>query len=77
MGVDVDDQGGEQDQATDQDFEEAVDLNVVEAVVEHAQNQKPDDGISDAAAAAEQAGAADDHGSDGIEQERIEFVLLG
>src|SRR6202020_1054476 len=77
LGVDVDDQRDEQDQAADEDLEEAVDLDVVEAVVEDAEHEQADDRIADAAAPAEQAGAADHHGGDGVEQESVEFVLLG
>src|SRR6201999_3039506 len=56
LRVDVDHQRGEQDQAADQDLQEAVDVDVVEAVVEHAEHEQADDGVADAAAAAEQAG---------------------
>ncbi len=77
LGVDVDHQGQQQDQAADQDLEEAVDVDVVEAVVEHAQDEQAEDGVADAAAAAEQAGAADHHGRDRIEQVVVELVLLG
>src|SRR5260221_2239189 len=77
LGVDVDDQGGEQDQAADQDLEEAVDVDVVEAVIEHAEHEEPDDGVRNAALAAEQAGAADHHRGDRIEQVVVELVLLG
>src|SRR5215213_1159713 len=59
LGVDVDHQCQEQDQAADQDLEEAVNVDVVEAVVEHAQDEQAQDGVADTAAAAEQAGAAD------------------
>src|SRR6516165_3742526 len=77
LGVDVDDQGREQDQAADQDFQEAVDVDMVQAVVEHAQHEQADDGVGDAALAAEQARAAHDHGGNGIEQVVVELVLLG
>src|SRR6202453_524720 len=77
LGVDVDDQRDEQDQAADEDLEEAVNLDVVEAVVEDAEHEQADDRIADAAAPAEQAGAADHHGGDGVEQEGVELVLLG
>ena len=50
---------------------------MVEAVVEHAEHQQPDDRVADAAAPAEQAGAAHHHRGDGIEQEGVELVLLG
>ena len=49
---------GEQDEAADQDLEEGVDLDVVETIVDHAQHQKPDDGVADAAAPAEAAAPA-------------------
>ena len=58
LGVDVDDEGGEQDQAADQDLQEAVNVDMVEAVVEHAQHEEADDGVGNAALAAEEAGAA-------------------
>src|SRR6478609_3137098 len=77
LDVDVDDQRDEQDQAADQDLEEAVDLDMVEPVVQHAEDQQADDGVADAAAAAEQAGAADHHRGDGVEQVAVELVLLG
>src|SRR5260370_4022250 len=77
LHVDIDDEGCEQDEAADQDLQEAVDLDVIEPVVEHTQDQQTDDGVADAAAAAEQAGAAHHHGGDGVEQVAVEFVLLG
>src|SRR5207249_7293760 len=76
LRVDVDDQRCQQDQAADQDLQEAVDVDVVEAVIQDTENEQPDDGVADAAAAAEQAGAADDDGGDGVEQIGIELVLL-
>ena len=66
----------EQDQAPDQYLQETVDIDVVEAVVEDAEHEQADDGIADAAAAAEQAGAADHDGGDRIEQIGVELVLL-
>ncbi len=39
--------------------------------------EETDDGVADAAAAAEQAGAAHHDGGDGIEQVAVELVLLG
>ena len=41
LRIDVDHQCGEEDEAADQDFEEAVDLDVVEAVVQDAKYQEP------------------------------------
>ena len=64
LRIDVDHQRREQDQAADQDLQETVDVDVVEAVVEDAEHEQPDDGVADAAAAAEQAGAADHDGGD-------------
>src|SRR5205085_12166420 len=72
----VDDERNEQAQAADQNLQEAVDVDMVEAVVEDAEYEQPDDGVADAAAAAEQAGAADHDGGDRIEQIGIELVLL-
>src|SRR5262249_26887455 len=66
-----------QDQPANQNLEEAVDVDVVEAVVQHAEHEQPDDGVADAALTAEQAGAADHHGGDRIEQVVVELVLLG
>src|SRR5262245_57644306 len=77
LRIDVDHQSGEEDQAADQDLEETVDLDVVKAVIEHAQYQQSDNSIADAAATAEEAGAADHHSSDRIEEEGVELVLLG
>src|SRR6185295_3277397 len=57
LRIDVDDEGRQQDQAADQDLQETVDVDVIEAVVEDAEHEQADDGIADAAAAAEQAGA--------------------
>ena len=67
--IDVDDQRRQQDQAANQYLQKAVDVDVVEAVVEDPEHEQADDGVADAAAAAEQAGAADDDGGDGVEQE--------
>ena len=64
LRIDVDDQRREQDQAADQYLQEAVDIDVVEPVIQHAQHEQADDGVADAAAAAEQAGAADHDGGD-------------
>src|SRR6476659_1233783 len=50
LRVDVDDQRREQDQAADQDLQEAVDVDVVEAVIQDTENEQPDDGVADAAA---------------------------
>ena len=50
------------------DLQERIDLDVVEAVVEDAEDQEADDRVADAAAAAEQAGAADHHRGDRVEQ---------
>ena len=36
LSIDVDDEGDQQDEPADQDLEETVDVDVVEAVVEHA-----------------------------------------
>src|SRR3954471_13292342 len=77
LSIDVDDQSRQQDQAANQDLEEAVDIDVVKAVVEHAQHQQSHDGIADTAPAAEQAGAADHHGGNGIQQVAVELILLG
>src|SRR6185312_3672665 len=77
LGVDVDHQGHEQDQATDQDLQEAVDVDVVEPVVQYAQHQQADDRVADAALPPEQAGAAHHHGGNAVEQVGIELVLLG
>src|SRR5271166_2158846 len=77
LGIDVDDESDEQDEAADEDLEEAVDLDVVEAIVEDAEHEEADDRIADAAAAAEEARSADHHRGDGVEQEGVEFVLLG
>src|SRR6478735_5099418 len=76
LRIDVDDQRREQDQAADQDLEEAVDLDVVETVVEDAEHEETNDRVADAPAPAEQARAADDHGGDRVEQEGVELVLL-
>src|SRR6201987_1029407 len=76
LGIDVDHECRQQDQAADQDLEEAVDLHIVEAVVENAEHEQADDGVADAAAAAEQAGAADHGGGDRVEQIAIELGLL-
>src|SRR3954452_19915728 len=77
LRVDIDDQSRQQDQAANQDLEEAVDIDVVETVVEHAQHQQAYDGVADTAPAAEQAGAADHHGGNGVQQVAVELVLLG
>src|SRR6267154_1066923 len=76
LRVDVDHEGREKDQAADQYFQEAVDVDVVEPVVEHAEHEQPDDGVADAAASAEQAGAADHDGGDRVQQIAVELVLL-
>ena len=39
LRVDVHDQRGQKDKTADQDFKEAVDLDVVEAVVQHAEHE--------------------------------------
>src|SRR5690349_7455016 len=77
LGIDVDDERGEQDQAADEDLEEAVDLDVIKAVIENAEHQEADDRVADAAAPAEEAGAADHHRRNRVEQEGVELVLLG
>src|SRR5262245_11994166 len=77
LRIDVDDERGEQDETADQYLQETVDIDVVEAVVQHAEHEQADNGVADAAAAAEQAGAADHDGGDGIEQVCVELVLLG
>src|SRR5690242_15216432 len=56
LRIDVDDEGREQNEAADKDFQEAVDVDVVEPVVEDAEHEQPNDGVADAAAPAEQAG---------------------
>src|SRR6185437_15356360 len=71
-----DDESREQDEATDQDLQEAVDIDVVEPVVEHAEHEQADNGVADAAAAAEQAGAADHDCRDRIQKVGVELVLL-
>src|SRR5437773_1103765 len=76
LGIDIDDQGGEQDQAVDQDLQEAVDIDVIEAIVEDTKHEQTNDRVADAATAAEQAGAADYDGSNGIEQIGAELILL-
>src|SRR5688572_2343898 len=40
LGVNIDDEGGEQDHAADQDLEEAIDIDVIEAVVEDAEDEQ-------------------------------------
>src|SRR5258708_9919235 len=57
LGVDVDDERDQQDDPSNQNLEETVDLHVVQTVVEHAEDEQSDDGVADAAAPAEQAGA--------------------
>ena len=76
LRVDVDDQRQEQDEAADQDLQKAVDVGVVETVVEHAQDEEAQDRVADAAAAAEQAGAADHDRGDRIQKVVVELVLL-
>ena len=53
LGIDVDDERGQQDEAADQDLQKAVDIDVVEPVVQHAEHEQTDNGIADAAASAE------------------------
>jgi hypothetical protein len=53
LGVDVDDKRGQEDEPADENLEEAVDLHIVEAVVEHAKHEQADDRVPDAAASAE------------------------
>ena len=43
--IDVDHQRGQQDEAADQDLEEAVDIHVVEPIVEHAEPDPGNAGI--------------------------------
>jgi hypothetical protein len=76
LGVDVDDERHQQDDPSDQDFQEAVYLYVIKAVVEHPEHEQPDDRVAYAAAAPEQAGAADHHRGDRVQQESVELVLL-
>src|SRR5581483_10407391 len=77
LRIDVDDERDEEDEAADQDLQERVDLDVIEAVIEDAEDEQPDDRVADAAAPAEQAGAADHHRRDRVEEEGVELVLLG
>src|SRR5215831_12570854 len=74
--IDVDHERGEQNEAADQYFQETVNIDVIEPVVEHAQHEQADNRVADAAAAPEQAGATDHDGGDRIEQVGVEFVLL-
>src|SRR5579872_3574463 len=76
LGVDVDDEGDEQDEAADEDLEEAVDLHIVEPVVEDAEHEQAHDRVADPAASAEQTGAADHNRGNRVEQVGVEFVLL-
>src|SRR5581483_5930917 len=77
LRIDVDDERDEEDEAADQDLQERVDLDVIEAVIEDAEDEQPDDRVADAPAPAEQAGAADHHRRDRVEEEGVELVLLG
>src|SRR4051794_166519 len=77
LRIDIDHQSDQKNQATDQDLEETVDVDVIEAVVQHAENEQADDCIADTTLAAKQAGAADDHGRDAVKQVGVELVLLG
>jgi len=76
LRIDVDDQRYQQNDAANQDLEEAVDVDVIEPVVEDAEDEQSDNGIADAAPAAEQAGAADHDRGDRIKQISVELVLL-
>ncbi len=76
MRVYVDHQRGQQDESPDQDLQEAVDVHVIEAVVQHAEHEQADDGVADPAAPAEQARAADDDSSNRIQKISVELVLL-
>ena len=51
--VHIDDQCDQQNDTADQDLEEAVDLDMIEAVIEHAEHAQADDGVADTAAPAE------------------------
>src|SRR5579871_1507088 len=74
--VDVDDERAQQDKAADQDLEEAIDVDMVQTVVEHAQHEQAHNSVADAALAAKQAGAAHHDGRDGVEQVVVKLVLL-
>jgi hypothetical protein len=76
LRIDVDDERRQQDEAADQYLQKTVDVDVVEAVVEDAEHEQANDGVADTAAAAEEAGAADDDGSDRIQEICVELVLL-
>src|ERR1700712_2126049 len=49
---------------------ERLDIEEHQAVLDHRDDQRADDGAGDGAGAAEQAGAADHHGGDAVEQQR-------
>ena len=69
LRTDIADERGQQNKATDEDLQKVVDLHVVEPVVQHAKYEQADDGVTDTAAPAEQARAADHHRGDRVEQE--------
>ncbi len=70
-GPDVDGDGGDDQDALDDVLPVGGDDEQVEAVVQGLDEQQAECGAPDGAAAAEQAGAADDDGGDGVE-----FVAL-
>src|SRR3982074_1173122 len=68
LRIDVDDERREQNETADQYLQEAIDIDVIEPIVKDAEHEQADNGIADAAAAAEQACATDHDGGDRIEQ---------
>lgn len=74
--IDVDDQCCQQDYVVDQDFQEVVDVDVVEVVVEYVEYEQVDDGVVDVVVVVEQVGVVDYDGGDGVQQVGVEFVLL-
>ena len=64
-GVDRD--GGDDDDAADHVLEEGIDLQLVERVVEHREDEDAADGAEHPAAAARERGAAEHHGRDRLE----------
>src|SRR5690242_10849838 len=66
--IDIDDQRDQQDHAAHPQAHVDVELELVQAVAQNAEDQQADQGVLDAALAAEQRCAAENHRRDTVEQ---------
>src|SRR5829696_5125893 len=77
LRIHVDNKRGEQNEAADQDLEEAVNVYMVEAIVQDAEDEQSDNGVPNPSTPTEQAGSPHHDSGNPVEQISIELVLLG